>query len=359
MRLRRKVTLLPIAAATLLQGCASAVPPDALLQVPPESSVLSIADPQEIITWARPVHPQSNATFLTIAGSHYYVLGPGDEIEIELDLTGETRQFRAVVNPSGEIRIADIMGAERIPVAGLALPHAEERIVERFSRVLVRPNILLRVLNHNSSFATLVGEVTARTGEGGGGTGRYALTGRTDLLTFILSHSSPTEQSDLSSVIVATADGRTGVFDLSQTIYSGDQAQNPILDRGDVVTVPSLAVTRSRIYVLGEVERPGLITPRPGLTIMDALAEVGGLNERAATGSVSLVRGRGPQAEVYGIPYRRIVKGGAVIWNVPLQQGDIIYVSRSTYDTASQMVRDLWAVLQAAVVVTVLRDGGN
>ena len=121
--------------------------------------------------------------------------------------------------------------------------------------------------------------------------------------------------------------------------------------------MPSQAVTRGRVFVLGEVVTPGVLSPRPGLTLLDAIARAGGLNERATGTSVNLIRGRGEEAELYKVPYNSIVKRGNLQWNVFLQPGDVIYVGRSAYDTATEVFRDAWAAVQTAVLTTVLIEG--
>ncbi len=354
---RRLVQASLLIALLSLSGCAGGPPMD-LLSLPGQSpdEVIRLGDPDQIVTWDRQLDPSANSTFVTISGTPYYRLGSGDELEISLSLLGETQVSRVVVDPNGDIHLPDLLGDQAVRLTGLAIPQAEERLRQDLSRVLRRPRVFLSVTGYNSSYATLVGELGPRGTSDVSGEGRYALTGRTTLLEFILVNASFTAESDLTAVIVSTADGKTGVFDLSRTIYSRDHSQNPVVDRADFVTVPSVAVTRRRIYVLGEVVSPGMVIPRPGMTLLDALAHAGGLNDRATGRIVSLVRGRGESAQLYKIPYNRIVKRGDTEWDLPLRQGDIIYVSRSSYDVASELVRDLAAVLQAGVIVTVLND---
>ncbi len=352
----RPASLLAVLLA--LSGCAGG-PPAALQSIQglsPEA-LIGLGDPDQVVTWDRQVDPAANSTFINIAGTPYYRLGSGDELEISLSLLGEMQSSRVMVDPNGDIHLPDLLGDQAVRIGGLAIPQAEDQLRQALSRVLRQPRVLLKVSDYKSSFATVVGELGDREGIGATGAGHYPLTGRTSLLEFILMHATFTSESDLTAVIVTTADGKTGLFDLSRTIYSGDHTQNPVVDRGDFITVPSVAITRRRIYVLGEVTNPGMIIPRPGMTLLDALSEVGGLNERATGRYVSLVRGRGESAELYKIPYNRIVKHGDTEWDLPLRQGDIIYVSRSSYNVASEVVRDLGAALQAAVIVTVLTDG--
>ncbi|GGE47205.1 hypothetical protein GCM10011360_38090 [Primorskyibacter flagellatus] len=82
------------------------------------------------------------------------------------------------------------------------------------------------------------------------------------------------------------------------------------------------------IYMLGEVDKPGLIEVKPGTTILQALSQAGGLSPFAATKRVQLRR-RDPQSGkeyVYKINYRAISDGAALTGNVYLSEGDVILI---------------------------------
>lgn len=343
-------------AAILLSGCAGGPPPQSL-QLPAEAHQ-PIRLSQESFPQAldRDPHPQANSAFVTIEGTPYYRLGPGDRVELRLWRQEEAQVSPLQVSPAGDIRIPSLLPDRPIRVAGLALPQAETQVSKTLTEVLRHPRVSLQVTGYESSQVTLLGELQTRGMSAGSATGRYPLTGRITLLDFILSHASFTEQSDLSAVIITDAQGRSAMFDLTRTVYQGDESQNPYLDRGDRVTVPSVSETQRNIYVLGEVSRPSLVPPHPGMRLLDALALSGGITERGSARWVHLVRGRGPDAEIHKVPYGDILKKGEAAWNVPLVGGDIVYVGRSGYDQAIEFFRDTWSILQTAVVATILVD---
>ena len=339
-----------------LEGCGGGTPP--------LETGLSVLDPDQVgpillganlqEQWTRPIHPESNETFTTIDGNPYYRIGPDDELQLSINLEDGPTEFELVISPDGYITLPATLLQERVYITGLAVPQAEQRLVASLTPVLQRPFLLLRVTTYRHSQVTLIGEVAQRGVGANTGEGRYPLKGRTTLLDFVLFHSLLTDETDLTVVIVTDAEGHSQMFDLEATMYSADQSQNPILDRGDVVTVPSLADTRRYIYVLGEVMNPSLLRPRPGMTVLDAIAEAGGPNERARQKWVSLVRGRGHNAVLYKIPYSNMLKSGDMSMNASLVSGDILVVGRSTYNTATEFFRDMWSVLQSAVVASIL-----
>ena len=220
------------------------------------------------------------------------------------------------------------------------------------------PEVLtVQVVTYGAASVTLVGAIAPRPQSGQSGEGRYVLERRTTLMELVASNALINEESDLSAVIIRDAEGKVGIFDLHSARYGLQEDQNPVLENGDIITVPSVSATRGRIFVLGEIENPGVLSPRPGLTVLDAIARAGGLNDRATGSTVNLIRGRGEDAELFKIPYNSIVRRGNMEWNVYLQPGDVIYVSRSTYDQVTEIFRDIWAAMQAAVLTTVLIEG--
>lgn len=84
------------------------------------------------------------------------------------------------------------------------------------------------------------------------------------------------QRSDMSSVVVTSADGTSRTLDLTPVLTgaapSNDQ-NDPILQPGDTVFVPML---RAEIMVLGQVTSPGAFEYMDGMTATDALAKAGG-----------------------------------------------------------------------------------
>ncbi|MFC1529322.1 polysaccharide biosynthesis/export family protein [Gemmatimonadota bacterium] len=302
----------------------------------------------------RPLHPESNSTFVTIDGTPYYRLGPGDEIALTLYLSGSITTFQLVIGPDGEIQFPGNILEESVHIAGLALPQAKARLSEALADVLRRPEPVLRVTSYQSAQATLIGEVSPRDANAVSGEGYFQLTGRTTLLNFVMTHASFTDLSDLSAVLVTDSEGRTGMFDLSAALYDTDQSHNPVLDRNDVVLVPSLAETQSQIFVLGSVVRQSLLPASSGMTLLRAILGAGGPLPNIRYPNVTLVRGRGADAELFKIRYNQIARSGDEARDILLLPGDIVFVGSGTYETAMEFFRDTWSILQTAVVVSIL-----
>ncbi len=103
------------------------------------------------------------------------------------------------------------------------------------------------------------------------------------------------------------------------------QLPNPMIS----VIVHSFAP--NRIYVAGEVEKPGeFITVGPNLTVAQAIARAGGVKLSAQRDSIFIVR-RGPNDTplAYRVDYYGIITGADPAADVRLAQYDIVYVPRT------------------------------
>lgn len=93
-----------------------------------------------------------------------------------------------------------------------------------------------------------------------------------------------------------------------------------------VVTVSVAEVNSYRFTVAGNVERPGLFTPRYFLTVSDALALAGGPNRYADTDEVVIVRQANGTFLRIPIDYDRILAGVAPEQDIAILSGDTVQV---------------------------------
>lgn len=82
----------------------------------------------------------------------------------------------------------------------------------------------------------------------------------------------------------------------------------------------------SRVRVTGAVEDSISIPYRPGMTILDAVLEAGGVNEFAAPNRTKLHRRAGPETRVFSIKLEDILEDGDLKTNAKLRPGDVITV---------------------------------
>jgi polysaccharide export outer membrane protein len=83
-----------------------------------------------------------------------------------------------------------------------------------------------------------------------------------------------------------------------------------------------------KIFILGEVERPGVYNFASGLTIMQALALAGGCKNTAVLKDMRIIRGNLDNPELIRVDLHKTAKGRDTE-DVLLARNDVIYVPRS------------------------------
>ena len=72
-----------------------------------------------------------------------------------------------------------------------------------------------------------------------------------------------------------------------------------------MVTISVQEIKGNKIFVLGQVNKPGEFIVNPSVNIMQALSMAGGMTPFAATNDIIVLRGQGKPAERDGVPLQR------------------------------------------------------
>lgn len=96
------------------------------------------------------------------------------------------------------------------------------------------------------------------------------------------------------------------------------------------VFVTQSAHAYSQVKVVGQVEHPQAIAYREGMTLLDAILQVGGLSRFAAGNRAKLVRTEEGKRTERTVRLGRLLNGDARE-DVPLKPGDIIFVPESRF----------------------------
>lgn len=94
------------------------------------------------------------------------------------------------------------------------------------------------------------------------------------------------------------------------------------------VSINSVTISSKKVFVLGEVTSQSVITMEENTTLLQAIAQAGGVTNNAKTSEVSLIRG----GQVYTVDLNRALKGD-LSQNVTLMAGDAIYVRPTVFAT--------------------------
>jgi polysaccharide biosynthesis/export protein len=97
------------------------------------------------------------------------------------------------------------------------------------------------------------------------------------------------------------------------------------------IIVTTAASAFSLVKVVGQVAHPQAIPYREGMTVLDAVLEVGGLGQFASGNRARIVRMVNGKETVIHVKLADLVNDGAVKENVALKPGDVLVVPQSMF----------------------------
>lgn len=241
-----------------------------------------------------------------------YPLGPGDELH--LVVVGEEEM-------SGTVRVA-ADGTIVIPYAGavkvqdLTLDQATGAVTRLLgSTVLARPQVVLTVESYNARRVEVAGAVKEP--------GVYSLQKQRTTVKEVLVRAGGLE--DLSSPrahILRQVAGQQQVVEIDlERIYRGDLVADLEIRPGDHVYIPPA----QSVFIDGQVQKPGAIAYRDGMTLTQAIAQASGTLGTARTSGVYILRGD----EKVPVNLKRILRGEEA--DVSLRPSDRVYVPESAF----------------------------
>jgi polysaccharide biosynthesis/export protein len=92
------------------------------------------------------------------------------------------------------------------------------------------------------------------------------------------------------------------------------------------VTVSVTEINSRRVYVTGEVTRPGAFPLLPNMTVLQALSSSGGFSQFARLKGIYVLRNEGGKQVKHPFNYKDVVSGKKPELNIQLQPGDVIVV---------------------------------
>lgn len=143
------------------------------------------------------------------------------------------------------------------------------------------------------------------------------------------------KEPDLQGPVLVTPDGAFAFPLVGQVDARGktvSQLQEIISERlqryisDPVVTVSVNDVRGNKVYVIGQVNKPGEFVVNPRVDVMQALSMAGGSTAFASLGNIIILRRTGTRQEALRFDYTEVTKGRDLEQNIELQSGDIVVV---------------------------------
>jgi len=239
-----------------------------------------------------------------------YLLTPGDVIKVSV-FKNPDLMLDARVSEAGTIGFP-LLGS--VPVAGLTLPAAERKIAQllKDGGFVLSPQVNILLTTAVGNQVAVLGQVNRP--------GRYPIEGAGGNLTGMLAEAGGIATTGADVVIVTGM--RNGKpfrreIDVVNMSLNGTTADDIELRGGD-----TLFVNRSPMfYIYGQVQRPGGYRLEKGMTVMQALADGGGMTGKGTSRGIVLHR-----RDASG----KVKESGASL-DEDVRDQDVIYVKESVF----------------------------
>jgi polysaccharide export outer membrane protein len=280
----------------------------------PASSAPAAAPPAEEAPLVLPPVVQENEAFVTVEGVAWYRIGAADVLDVVL--TKELAQDRvlAEVKPNGQVTL----GFFEVKVAGMTTDQAGREIHRVLAPSYRQLHVEVSVKEFRSKIVSVLGEVKRD--------GRFFLKGKTSLLDLIAEAGGPEQLADLRAVRLLRRDGRVYHIDLLRLV-ADVRLRDLVMDTGDVLFVPSREEVK--VFLLGDVERPGAYPFLPNMRLSQALALAGGAKETAVLESARVIRGDLRNPTVIQVDFRKALGKNGEYEDFALERNDLIVIPRS------------------------------
>jgi polysaccharide biosynthesis/export protein len=239
-----------------------------------------------------------------------YLLTPGDVIKVSV-FKNPDLMLDARVSEAGTIGFP-LLGS--VPVAGLTLPAAERKIAQllKDGGFVLNPQVNILLTTAVGNQVAVLGQVNRP--------GRYPIEGAGGNLTGMLAEAGGIGPTGADVVIVTGI--RNGKpfrreIDVVNMSLNGSTADDIELRGGD-----TLFVNRAPMfYIYGQVQRPGGYRLEKGMTVMQALADGGGMTGKGSSRGIVLHR-----RDATG----KVKESGASL-DEDVRDQDVIYVKESVF----------------------------
>lgn len=283
-----------------------------------------------------------------------YRIGPKDKLLITFWIGLDEKKYEVTVSPQNTVSFSYI---KNFNVTGLTPTELEEEFTEQLSEVFRDPFIKVEIpdkFKHAYSLS-IFGAVRALPRQPTG-PGVYRMFGKERFTEFLSRAGGHLPTADLTSVQLTR--GRKQYFlNIFDALFRSDHRQDVIVEDGDVFFIPSKTEIKNRVYVMGEVARPGLFTFDNDITLLDAVITAGGPTVYAKARQVLVIRGEVEKPEVIKVNLMDIFQRGDFRKNIPLRNGDVVYVARNILGDIRNFIRAFGPFIQLANMPTRVYEG--
>ena len=239
------------------------------------------------------------------------VLGVGDIVKITVYQNPDLTVDGARISENGQINFP-LIGS--VAISGLTVPAAEAKIAKalRDGGFVLRPQVTIQVGQIRSAVISILGQVAKP--------GRYPIEAVGTKISEMVAVAGGVVAGGADVVtLVGTRNGRPIKLDidLPAILQSGKGELDIAVENGDII----YADRAPSAYIYGEIQRPGQFKIERGMTLMQAIAQSGGITARGTQRGIKV--------------HRRDANGAVTVMDIdlndPVGRDDVIYIKESLF----------------------------
>ncbi|HPA56404.1 MAG TPA: polysaccharide biosynthesis/export family protein [bacterium] len=281
-------------------------------------------------------------------GEMNYTVGIGDEIKITIygnpeDSTQSTALgeiFGHAVDENGEINVPLL---KHVKVAGLTRKEVTAMLEEMYSKYIKNPHVMFDLVKYESKFYYITGSVK--------NAGKHPIKVNTNILEAVTSIVPNSEDGAIEYIYLKR--GETVLpISISELATGSVDFSKYYLKDGDTFYVP--APSANRVYILGEVKKPGAFELNTGnYTMLDLVADAGGLTAPfSSEGRIYMVRQTANKHLLVQLKFDDIFQGKA--GTIKLMPGDRVFVSPTVLTSYNRIIQQLLPTFQMLYTGTLI-----
>jgi protein involved in polysaccharide export with SLBB domain/outer membrane protein OmpA-like peptidoglycan-associated protein len=289
-----------------------------------------------------------------VGGIPEYRIGPKDQLSITFWIGLDEKKYEVIVSPQNTVSFSYI---KNFNVTGFTPTELEEAFTKELSKVFRDPFVKVEIPDRfkKAYRLSIFGAVRSLSRQPTG-PGIYRLYGKERFSEFLARAGGHLPTADLTHVRLVR-DRKTYFLNVFDALFKSDYRQDVIVEDGDVFFIPSKTEIKNRVFVMGEVQRPGLFNFDKDISVLEAVISAGGPTVYAKARQVLVIRGSVERPETIKINLMDIFQRGDFRENIPLNSGDVVYVARNLLGDIRNFVRAFQPFVQLANLPYAIYDG--